>query len=194
MLVLTPGRSRQRPRSRVGAGAPGRSDGAGKAQIPRGGRAVSGRRYYEPKCGRFVGRDPKQKQGGLHPYAFTSNNPVNRWDYLGMISNMLPSVSNGASTLGHCKFGGERPTSGQRNTRKLSHNVGAIFYCDHSMSVRLAGATVYLFSMGNDIRMYNPALHGSPTPKPNPGERAPGAPLPEDRGKIAGCIGAGFLS
>jgi hypothetical protein len=49
MLALAPTRSRHRPRSRVGAGAPGRSYGAGKAQFPRGGRAVSGRKYYDPK-------------------------------------------------------------------------------------------------------------------------------------------------
>lgn len=60
------------------------------------------------------------------------------------------------------------------------------------MSVQLGGAPVYLFSMGNDIRVYNPAVHGKPTPQPNPGERATGAPLPEEMGKITGCIGGGF--
>ena len=80
-------RSRHRPRSRVGAVAPGRSYGAGKAQIPRGGRAVSGRRYYDPKQGRFVGRDPIEEQGGLNLYGFCGNNGVNRWDVLGMIGD-----------------------------------------------------------------------------------------------------------
>ena len=53
-------------------------------QIPRRGRAVSGRRYYDPSNGRFLGRDPKMEAGGLNLYGFCRNNGVNRWDYLGM--------------------------------------------------------------------------------------------------------------
>jgi len=43
-----------------------------------------GRRYYDPKDGRFVGRDPLQEKGGMNLYAFVANNTVNTWDYLGM--------------------------------------------------------------------------------------------------------------
>lgn len=43
-----------------------------------------GRRYYDPKDGRFVGRDPIEEQGGINLYAFVMNSPLNRWDYLGM--------------------------------------------------------------------------------------------------------------
>lgn len=43
-----------------------------------------GRRYYDPKDGRFVGRDPIEERGGLNLYAFVANNTVNSWDYLGM--------------------------------------------------------------------------------------------------------------
>lgn len=43
-----------------------------------------GQRYYEPKQGRFVGRDPIEEKGGLHLYGFCGNNGVNRWDVLGM--------------------------------------------------------------------------------------------------------------
>ena len=66
--------------------APGRSRGhrARKTQIPRGCRAVSGQRYYDPKCGRFVGRDPIEEEGGLNLYGFCSNNGVNHWDVMGM--------------------------------------------------------------------------------------------------------------
>jgi hypothetical protein len=45
---------------------------------------VSGRRYYDPKGGRFVGRDPIEEQGGLNLYGFVGNSSVNRWDFLGM--------------------------------------------------------------------------------------------------------------
>jgi RHS repeat-associated protein len=43
-----------------------------------------GRRYYDPRNGRFAGRDPIEEMGGINLYGYTLNNPVNRWDYLGM--------------------------------------------------------------------------------------------------------------
>jgi len=46
-----------------------------------------GRRYYDPKDGRFVGRDPLGEQGGTNLYAFVTNGPVNLWDYLGMCTH-----------------------------------------------------------------------------------------------------------
>ena len=64
-----------------------------------------GRRYYSPSQGRFVGRDPKGEEGGLHLYGFCRNNSVNLWDYLGMIPPILPpgatpgpGFSNGYTT------------------------------------------------------------------------------------------------
>ena len=43
-----------------------------------------GRRYYDPRTGRWLSRDPKEELGGFHLYGFVGNNPMNRWDYLGM--------------------------------------------------------------------------------------------------------------
>ncbi|MBE7538846.1 MAG: RHS repeat-associated core domain-containing protein [Opitutaceae bacterium] len=43
-----------------------------------------GRRFYDPKTGRFIGRDPIQENGGLNLYAFVRNNPINKWDDLGL--------------------------------------------------------------------------------------------------------------
>jgi len=48
-----------------------------------------GRRYYNPTLGRWLGRDPIAEKGGLHLYGFTTNNPVNRWDLLGMNSPVM---------------------------------------------------------------------------------------------------------
>jgi RHS repeat-associated protein len=48
-----------------------------------------GRRYYSPKEGRFIGRDPKGEKGGIHLYAFVQNNAINRWDYLGMRGSVI---------------------------------------------------------------------------------------------------------
>lgn len=43
-----------------------------------------GLRYYDPSLGRFLNRDPLGEAGGTNLYAFVGNNPVNRWDYLGL--------------------------------------------------------------------------------------------------------------
>ncbi len=37
-------------------------------------------RYYSPKLGRFLSRDPLGFSGGLHPYAYCDNDPHNRTD------------------------------------------------------------------------------------------------------------------
>ncbi len=43
-----------------------------------------GLRYYAPRQGRFINRDPLEERGGLNLYGFVRNNPANRWDYLGL--------------------------------------------------------------------------------------------------------------
>lgn len=46
-----------------------------------------GLRYYSPALGRFITRDPISERGGRNLYSFASNNPINKWDYLGMWPN-----------------------------------------------------------------------------------------------------------
>ena len=43
-----------------------------------------GLRYYNPKIGRFINRDPIGESGGINLNAFVGNNPVNYYDYLGL--------------------------------------------------------------------------------------------------------------
>ena len=43
-----------------------------------------GHRYYDPKHGRWLSRDPIGEAGGVNLYGFVGNDPVNRWDYLGL--------------------------------------------------------------------------------------------------------------
>jgi hypothetical protein len=52
---------------------------------------VSGRRYYSPSQGRFLGRDTIEERGGRNLYSFCGNNSVNRWDVLGMIPEQAPA-------------------------------------------------------------------------------------------------------
>jgi hypothetical protein len=51
--------------------------------------SVSGRRYYSPSQGRFLGRDPQQEKGGLNLFGFCRNDSINQWDYLGMTPGVL---------------------------------------------------------------------------------------------------------
>ena len=41
-------------------------------------------RYYWPYHGRFISRDPIEESGGLNLYAYCKNDPINKWDYLGL--------------------------------------------------------------------------------------------------------------
>mgnify|MGYP006273707749 CR=1 FL=1 len=43
-----------------------------------------GFRYYHPQWGRLLNRDPIEEEGGINLYQFVSNDPVNRWDLLGL--------------------------------------------------------------------------------------------------------------
>jgi len=43
-------------------------------------------RHYNPLDGRFISRDPIGERGGLNLYGFVGNDPVNRWDALGLFT------------------------------------------------------------------------------------------------------------
>jgi len=43
-----------------------------------------GYRYYDSETGRWLNRDPIEEQGGVNLYGFVGNEPVGKWDYLGM--------------------------------------------------------------------------------------------------------------
>ena len=43
-----------------------------------------GFRYYDAETGRWLSKDPIEESGGLNLYGMVGNNPISRWDYLGM--------------------------------------------------------------------------------------------------------------
>ena len=43
-----------------------------------------GFRYYDPELGRWLSRDPLEEEGGLNLYGFVGNEPIGRWDALGL--------------------------------------------------------------------------------------------------------------
>ena len=66
---------------------PGAEAGYGystKPYIPELGLYYYGYRFYSPRTGRWISRDPIQEDGGLNLYGFVGNDPVNSIDYLGM--------------------------------------------------------------------------------------------------------------
>lgn len=57
-----------------------------------------GARYYSPREGRFLGRDPIAEQGGLNLYGFCGNDGLNAVDYLGQ--NILSDIGKVFSKVG----------------------------------------------------------------------------------------------
>jgi len=55
-----------------------------KYEDPVTGFLYYGFRFYNPESGRWLNRDPIQEEGGLNVYGMVGNNPVMRWDYLGL--------------------------------------------------------------------------------------------------------------
>jgi len=45
-----------------------------------------GRRYYSPYYRSFISFDPIEERGDLNLYGFCGNDPINKWDYLGLSS------------------------------------------------------------------------------------------------------------
>ncbi len=79
-LAFRHSRLHERPRPRMQR----RTSHTLKLADPRSNTVVSGHRYYTPREGRFINRDPIEESGGLNLYGFVGNNPVNGWDLLGM--------------------------------------------------------------------------------------------------------------
>jgi RHS repeat-associated protein len=50
------------------------------------GLAYYGYRFYDPRMGRWLNRDPIEESGGVNIYGMVGNDPVNKTDYLGMWS------------------------------------------------------------------------------------------------------------
>lgn len=48
-----------------------------------------GYRYYRPDCGRWLSKDPIEEEGGFNLYGMVGNDVVNRWDYLGLVYDII---------------------------------------------------------------------------------------------------------
>lgn len=72
------------------------------------------KRPYSPPLGRFISCDPVEEDGGVNLYVFCGNDPVNSFDYLGMVDCKKENVAisvHGAGDEG--AFDGRAKTSGR---------------------------------------------------------------------------------
>ncbi len=60
-------------------------------------------RAYDPQLGRWLSEDPIMEAGGLNLYGYVSNNPINLWDPLGLLTEIITfdPVGKGKSSFGH---------------------------------------------------------------------------------------------
>ncbi len=58
-----------------------------------------GFRYYDPVTGRWPSRDPIGERGGLNLYGMVGNDPISRWDYLGLTDDCCPDICKGINIV-----------------------------------------------------------------------------------------------
>ncbi|MDX9823069.1 MAG: RHS repeat-associated core domain-containing protein, partial [Syntrophales bacterium] len=66
-------------------------------------------RYYDPKVGRFVTKDPIGFKGGINVFAYVQNNPVNKLDPSGLYDQPYP-IGGSIGVEGHFIYGYGRDT------------------------------------------------------------------------------------
>ncbi|MBK9989188.1 MAG: RHS repeat-associated core domain-containing protein [Verrucomicrobia bacterium] len=49
-------------------------------------------RWYSPNTGRFISRDPIEEDGGANLYGFTCNDPISKYDELGLVDNQFKDL------------------------------------------------------------------------------------------------------
>jgi RHS repeat-associated protein len=117
-----------------------------------------GYRYYSPKLGRFINRDPLGESGGMNLYGFAGNSPSNFNDYLGLNTTFqVPWVAyNPYTGQVYGNFTATATLSdwygGNDGGKLLSSNAGSDKY-GYLVSINSvsAGSVVFRFSDGSSV-------------------------------------------
>jgi hypothetical protein len=103
---------------------------------------VAGSRYYNPGLGRWASRDPIEERGGHALFGYVDNQPVAKWDGLGLWPGWRPCVEigivrdsgwmNWLATPVHYTSGGTIGMIGQSNEVRLHYvrEVVRLFACN----------------------------------------------------------------
>ncbi len=97
---------------------------AGQYTDEETGLVYYGLRYYSPRHGRFINRDPIEEAGGNNLYGFCGDDPIDHWDVLGQswLSNAMHKVQRWSKkhSLGATLLGLE-PFASQARARDTWH-------------------------------------------------------------------------
>ena len=93
-------------------------------------------RHYNPLDGRFISRDPIEERGGLNLYGFVGNDPVNRWDALGLafVEHLgADAVKLSPRIMPADYFTGPKLKNKDGNLPKLGEVWGYVTYSDKTL-------------------------------------------------------------
>jgi len=89
-----------------------------------------GYRYYHPRSGRWISRDPIAEDGGLNLFGFCSNDPVNKYDILGMefiaVETRKVKIPGAENLFNHASiaiYEGEKPVGENFDPGNLSKKL-----------------------------------------------------------------------
>jgi len=94
-------------------------------------------RFYNPKDGRWINRDPIAEQGGWNLYAFLGNNPQNKFDALGLKKGFIKTGDPCSKCCKECKRSQERPIIQDAGTKGINVKASVkspnfTSECDHN--------------------------------------------------------------
>lgn len=88
---------------------------------------------YHPDLGRFISLDPIREEGGLNLYGYVQNDPINKFDLLGLITRLsTASEFNNVLIMGYQGRGGTSDT--QEGVYKSLQYIGQGEYDIYSMA------------------------------------------------------------
>jgi RHS repeat-associated protein len=79
-----------------------------ESAYPRFSHATSGLRFYFPETGRWLSHDPLGEEAALHLYAFLRNDPIERYDKLGLLACSVSIELNVPPAKMHLLLSGKR--------------------------------------------------------------------------------------